>query len=68
MKKTPVRKIPTEYFKNRQEQAKIKLALTEAIPVGVYYHNLIIALTEMLERAVTTTYEEEVFHKWDKEE
>ena len=35
------------FFDDNEEQAQIKLALTLAIPKGVHYHNLFIALSEM---------------------
>jgi hypothetical protein len=57
-----------QFFKNRQEQNKIKLALTEAMPVGVYYHNMIIALTDLLVTAVNEAYKDEVYKKWKPEE
>jgi len=45
-------KIPDSYFKNRQEQYKIELALTSAIPEDVYYYNLIVVLSSMLNRSI----------------
>jgi hypothetical protein len=53
--------IPAEYFENRQEQANIQLALTKAIPANVYYHNLIMALLTMLERAIAEEYKTAVY-------
>jgi hypothetical protein len=55
--------IPKEYFENRIEQSNIKLALWDACPVDVQYFNLIIALTEMLKRAVEEAYTEDVYTK-----
>ncbi len=45
------------YFKNKMEQTRIKIALTDAIPPLCEYRNLIAALTEML-----TTYQTAYFH------
>ena len=49
-----------EYFKNRQEQAKIKLAVIEAIPEGVRYDNLIIALSELLREYIWKVFEKDM--------
>jgi hypothetical protein len=48
--------ISQENSLNLQEQAEIELALTTAIPKNVYYHNLIIALTNMLVYTVNEAY------------
>lgn len=60
--------VPKEFFENRKEQAEIKIALTEAIPQNVYYHNLVVALAEMLARAIQEQQKEDVFHKWEDRE
>ena len=52
-----------EYFANRIEQGKIKEALWKAMPTNIYYHNVIIALSEMLSRCVDENYQEDVMHK-----
>lgn len=52
-----------EYFQNKQEQAKIKIAINTAVPVGVHYHNLIIAMSELLKTYVEEAYKDEVFSK-----
>ena len=52
-----------EFFQNNIQQAEIELKLTEAIPPGIYYHNLVLALTNMLRRAVWESYKELVYTK-----
>ena len=52
-----------EYFENRKQQNKIKLLVNEAIPVGVYYHNLIIAFAEMLTDFTWQSFKKDVFKK-----
>ena len=54
---------PPEYFENKIQQSQIKTAIVEALPTGVYYHNLIIALSELLKNFVEDSYQEEVFTK-----
>ena len=56
-------KLTKEYFENRKQQGEIKLAIMESIPRNVYYHNLIIALAEILHRMVEASYQEDVFTK-----
>ncbi|CAK0756336.1 hypothetical protein CCP3SC15_2150007 [Gammaproteobacteria bacterium] len=58
-----MRKLKDEFFQNKIEQGKIKSALWEAMPVNVYYHNLIIALAEMLLRCIELAYKDEVHNK-----
>lgn len=41
------RPLKKEFFDDRSEQAKIKLAIVEAIPEGVYWHNLVAVLFEL---------------------
>ena len=57
------RQFREEYFENKQEQAKIKLAILHAIPEDVYYHNLIIVLADLLMRFTAASFEEEVLTK-----
>ena len=61
-----MRKLTDEYFANKQEQSKIKMAIHEAIPTDVYYHNLIIVLSEILQSMVYAMLKEEVFTKAHK--
>lgn len=53
-------RLPPEYFQNRQEQARIKMLIVEAIPEGVFYHNLIIALAELLAGYTEKAFREKV--------
>ena len=62
-----VNELTKEFFDNRAEQAKIKLAITEAIPPGVFYHNLCIAVAELLRNYVADSYKDDVFTKWHNE-
>lgn len=55
-------KLTEEYFKNQNEKARIKTALTAAIPTNVTYFNLIIALTEMIHEWAGLAFEDEVRH------
>ena len=57
------RQLREEYFENKQEQNKIRLAILQAIPEDVYYHNLIIVLAELLGRFTAAAFEEEVLTK-----
>ena len=43
-----MKKITEAYFENKAEQAKIIQAVIGAIPTGVYYHNVIAALADLL--------------------
>lgn len=40
-----MRKLTKAYFDNKTEQAKIRTAILEAIPAGIFYHNLIYVLS-----------------------
>jgi hypothetical protein len=51
-----------EYFKNQTEQAKIKQALTAAIPRGVTYYNLVMSLTQLLQEWMRLAFQDEVQH------
>lgn len=55
------RRLSDEFFQNKVEQNQIKEALIRAIPENVYYHNLIIALAEMLHDAAQQAFKEDVF-------
>ncbi len=57
------RKLTKEFFENRKQQIEIKSALDAAIPPGIYYHNLIIALAGMLTWAVNEAYKDDVYKK-----
>jgi len=48
------------YFANKIEQGRIKAALTEAIPIGCKFSNLLIVLTEMLTRYQNYYFNDEV--------
>ena len=52
-----------EYFENRQQQSRIKTIVHEALPDGIYYHNLIITFAEMLADFTWQAFKEEVFRK-----
>lgn len=52
-----------EYFENKVQQGQIKKALLLAIPEGVYFHNLLIALAELLADNTRRAFTEEVFTK-----
>ena len=56
-----IRKLTDEYFENKREQARISLAILEAIPEDVFYHNLIFVLSGLLQRMVEGAYSEDVF-------
>lgn len=53
-------RLPPEYFQNRQEQARIKTLIVEAIPVGVRYDNLIIALVGLLQEFATKAFRNKI--------
>lgn len=55
--------LPPQYFENKKEQSQIGEAILKAIPENVYYHNLIIAMTELLAGFVARAYKEDVFKK-----
>jgi hypothetical protein len=48
--------LPKAYFRNKQEQGEIEIAILKAIPKGVYIRNVIVVLTEMLLRFVIKQY------------
>jgi len=52
-----------EYCQNRKQQDQIKSLVNEAIPSGVYYHNLIIAFADMLKDFTWQSFKEDVFKK-----
>lgn len=60
---TSPRTYTEDYFRNRQEQGRIKEALWKAFPTNVYYCNAIIALSEMLQRLVEGAYSDDVMSK-----
>lgn len=41
-------KLDEKFFKNKQEQVNIRLALDKAMPTNVHFHNIVIVLAEML--------------------
>lgn len=59
------RKLTDAYFDNQIEKSRIKSKLTESIPEGVTYFNLVLALTELLQEWSALAFEEEVmtYHK-----
>lgn len=50
-----------DYFKNRTEQKTIAYAILAAIPPNVRYHNVIVALTDVLGNVVQLAYAEGAF-------
>ena len=56
-----MRKLTDTYFDNKKEQSKIKTAIYAAIPAGVCYHNLIVVLSEILQRMVMEMTKEKIF-------
>jgi hypothetical protein len=54
---------PEEYFYSKIQQAKIKSLILGALPDdgSIYYHNLIIALAEMLAEFSQQAFIEEVY-------
>ena len=52
-------KLPKRYFEDRKEQAQIKHAIVVAVPEGVAYSNLVIALAEVLREYVHDCFREE---------
>jgi hypothetical protein len=44
--------ISPEQMSDRAEQARIVMALTEAMPENVHYHNLVMALAQLQQRIV----------------
>lgn len=52
-------RVPQVYLDNKKEQATIEGALSEAIPVNIHYHNLIIALSGMIRRECVKMFESE---------
>jgi hypothetical protein len=56
-------KLSQEYFDNKREQCQIKEAVYKALPKDLYYHNLIIAFSEMLQRFIVLAFHEEVHGK-----
>lgn len=59
--------LPQEYFDNKAEQSKIKQAVLECLPTEVYYHNIIIALAEMLAQFTKDAFKDDVFRKSPKQ-
>lgn len=55
--------LTNEYFQNKKQQAVIKGKLLEAIPANVYYHNLIIALAELLADMTRLAWRDDVYTK-----
>ena len=55
-------KYTPEYFGNRAEQARIASALYAAIPDGVEYYNLVIALSQMINTMLDKAFNDEIFH------
>ena len=51
------------YFKNKMEQTRIKITLTDVIPIGCKISNLIIVLTEMLTCYQGLYFNDEVHNK-----
>jgi hypothetical protein len=56
-----MRRLTETYFDNKKEQSKIRTALYEAVPVGVCYHNLVVVLSEILQRMVMEMTKEKIF-------
>jgi hypothetical protein len=50
-----------EYFQNQIEQSQIEAAILKAIPVNVYYYNLIIVLAKLIKDFVIDNFKEQVF-------
>lgn len=50
------------YFDNQAQKAEIKQAMTAAIPAGVTYYNLVMALTELLQDWARLAFADEVNH------
>ena len=57
------RELTKQYFENKAEQSKISIAILEAIPKGVRYHNLVAVLAELLQRFVIEMTRDDVFGK-----
>lgn len=58
-----MRKLTEEFFDNKSEQNKIKSAIHQAIPEGIFYHNLVIVLSEIIKDMVWEMTKEDVFKK-----
>ena len=58
-----MRKPTEEFFDNKAEQNKIKSAIHQAIPEGIFYHNLVIVLSEMIKDMVWEMTKEDIFKK-----
>lgn len=50
------------YFDNQAQKAEIKQAMTAAIPAGVTYYNLVMALTELLQDWAHLAFADETNH------
>lgn len=61
------RVISKAYFENRQEQNNIEAAVLNALPVDVYYHNLIIVFSRMLTRFTEQAFNDDVFARSTKD-
>jgi len=58
-----MRKLTEEFFDNKVEQNKIKSAIHQAIPEGIFYHNLVIVLSEIIKDMVWEMTKEDIFKK-----
>ena len=58
-----MRTLTEEFFDNKAEQNKIKIAIHRAIPEGVFYHNLVIVLSEIIKDMVWEMTKEDVFQR-----
>lgn len=54
------RQLKPEYFKNRIEQSQIERAIIEAIQPGMYYHNIVCALANLLRHYTQQMVKDEV--------
>lgn len=60
--------ITQEYFKNKQEQAEIAIAVSKVIPKNVRYYNLLIVFAEMTARFTNDAFKEAIYGQTDDEE
>lgn len=56
-------KLPPEYFINRVRVIELKTALVKAIPPMSYYHEINVALAEVLAEMVASEYKDEMMGK-----
>lgn len=58
-----MRKLGKAYFENLEEISMIKEGVWRSIPQGYFYHNIILALADVLSECVRLSLKEELFNK-----